>query len=41
MNKSNDLSQSVIFLKGEKLPEQVSKYFSGNAWLNMLVPHDN
>ena len=41
MDKSNDLSQSVIFPKGEKLPEQFSKYFTGNAWLNMLVPRDN
>ncbi|HWQ49188.1 MAG TPA: cupin domain-containing protein [Methanosarcina sp.] len=41
MDKSNDLNESVIFPKGEKLPEQVSKYFTGNAWLNMLVPKDN
>ncbi|MGB9929976.1 MAG: cupin domain-containing protein, partial [Methanosarcina sp.] len=35
------LSESVIFPKGEKLPEQFSKYFTGNAWLYMLVPRDN
>ncbi len=40
MDKSN-LSESVIFPKGEKLPEQFSKFFSGNAWLCMLVPRDN
>ena len=41
MDKSNNLSESVIFPKGEKLPEQFSKYFTGNAWLNMLVPGDD
>jgi quercetin dioxygenase-like cupin family protein len=41
MGKSNVLSESVIFPKGEKLPEEVSKYFTGNVWLNMLVPRDN
>lgn len=40
MDKSN-LSESVIFPKGEKLPEQFSRYFTGNAWLYMLVPKDN
>ena len=41
MDKPNDLSVSVIFSKGEKLPEQFSKFFSGNAWLSMLVPRDD
>ena len=41
MDKSNNLSESVIFPKGEKLSEQFSKYFTGNTWLNMLVPRDN
>jgi quercetin dioxygenase-like cupin family protein len=41
MDKSNNLSESIIFEKGEKLPEEVSKYFSGNVWLNMLVPRDD
>lgn len=41
MDKSNNLSESVIFPQGEKLPEQFSKYFTGNAWLNMLVSGDN
>ena len=41
MDKSNNLSESVIFPKGEKLPEQFSKYFTGNAWLNMPVPGDD
>jgi hypothetical protein len=37
MDKSTDLIESVIFSKGEKPPEQFSKYFTGNIWLNMLV----
>ena len=41
MGNSNNLSESVIFPKGEKLPERFSKYFTGNAWLNMLVPGDD
>jgi quercetin dioxygenase-like cupin family protein len=41
MVKSNNLNESVIFPKGEKLPEQFSKYFTGIAYLNMLVPGDN
>ena len=40
MDKSN-LSESVIFPKGEELPELFSKYFSGKAWLSMLVDRDN
>ena len=34
----NNLSESTIFPKGDKLPEQYSKYFIGDAWLSMLVP---
>jgi len=37
MNRANDLSNSVIFPKGEKLPEEFSKNFVGQAWLQMLV----
>ena len=37
----NDLSESVIFPKGEKIPEQYSKYFVGTAYLSMLVGRDN
>jgi quercetin dioxygenase-like cupin family protein len=37
----SDLSESVIFPKGKKLPEQFSKYFTGTAYLNMLIPGDN
>lgn len=33
----NDLKNSVIFPKGEKLPEIFSKNFVGQAWLHMLV----
>jgi quercetin dioxygenase-like cupin family protein len=41
MRNSTDLSESVIFPKGEELPEMFSKYFSGKAWLSMLVGRDN
>lgn len=37
MSNVNDFSNSVIFPKGEKLPEQFSKYFVGQAWLQTLV----
>jgi Uncharacterized conserved protein, contains double-stranded beta-helix domain len=33
----NDLSDSAIFPKGDKLPEQFAKNFVGQAWLQMLV----
>ena len=38
MKKSNDLSESVIFPKGEKIKND---YFIGTAWLEMLVPKDS
>lgn len=38
MNKSNNLSESVIFPKGEKI---TNDYFKGAAWLEMLVPNDS
>ena len=38
MNKSNDLSESVIFPKGEKI---TSGYFIGAAWIEMLVSKDS
>jgi quercetin dioxygenase-like cupin family protein len=41
MNKLNNLSDGVIFPKGEKIPEQFSKYFTGNAYLSMLVTGGN
>ncbi len=41
MAKSYDLSESVIFPKGDKNPKHFSKYFSGNVCFNMLLPHDN
>ena len=41
MNVSNDLSESVIFPKGEELPEFLSKYFTGKVWVSMLVGRDN
>jgi quercetin dioxygenase-like cupin family protein len=39
-NRMNDLSQSVIFPKGERIPSQFSKYFVGTAYLSMLVTAD-
>jgi 4-carboxymuconolactone decarboxylase len=39
-NRMNDLSQSVIFPKGERIPSQFSKYFTGTAYLSMLVTAD-
>lgn len=41
MNQSNNLSDSVIFPKGEKLPAKYSQYFTGTAWLSMLVSGGN
>lgn len=38
MNKSNDLTRSVIFPKGEKIKND---YFIGTAWLEMLVSKDS
>ena len=38
MNKPNDLSNSVIFPKGDKI---TSDYFTGSVWLEMLVPGDD
>lgn len=37
MNKSDQLSESVIFPKGEKI---TNNYFIGTAWLDMIVPFD-
>jgi quercetin dioxygenase-like cupin family protein/alkylhydroperoxidase/carboxymuconolactone decarboxylase family protein YurZ len=39
-NAMNDLSQGMIFPKGERIPPQFSKYFIGTAYLSMLVPRD-
>lgn len=41
MTEPNDGSETTIFLKGEKIPEELNKYFSGVVWLNMLVPGDD
>lgn len=30
-----------IFPKGEKMPDAISGFFSGQVWLNMLVGRDN
>lgn len=38
MDKSNDLSQSAIFPKGEKI---TNDYFIGATWLEMLVSNDS
>lgn len=36
----SDLSNSIIFPKGNKMPESFSKNFIGQAYLHMLVPSD-
>jgi quercetin dioxygenase-like cupin family protein len=38
MNKSNNLTESVIFPKGGKI---TNDYFIGTAWLKMLVSNDS
>jgi quercetin dioxygenase-like cupin family protein len=38
MDKSTDLSENVIFPKGEKI---TNSYFTGAAWLRMLVQSDS
>jgi len=37
----NHIKEKEIFPTGEKLPELFSKYFTGQAWLHMLVDRDN
>lgn len=37
----NNLSNGVIFPKGDVLPPQFSKNFTGTAYLHMLVPGGN
>ena len=37
MNAKNDLSEGVIFPIGQPLPEMFSKFFVGQAYLNMLT----
>lgn len=39
--ENKDLSNSVIFSKGEPLPEQFRKNFIGQCYLNMIVPNDS
>lgn len=41
MDFNSNTGENGIFLKGVKLPEQFSQYFSGTAYLSMLVPGDN
>lgn len=38
MDKSNNLNESVIFPKGEKVKND---YFIGTAWMEMMVPSDS
>ncbi|MBU3074803.1 cupin domain-containing protein [Clostridium estertheticum] len=37
MSNKKDLNNNTIFPKGEPLPEKFSKYFIGQAYLNMLT----
>ena len=41
MDHLKQVSENVIFPKGEKLPEQFSQYFIGTAYLSMLVAGGN
>lgn len=41
MDKSRNLSESIIFPRGEKTPEQFSKNFIGTSYLNMIVPFNS
>jgi quercetin dioxygenase-like cupin family protein len=41
MVNENNLSESVIFPKGERAPEAFARYFSGTNYLKMLVPYDS
>mgnify|MGYP001103312307 CR=1 FL=1 len=36
-----DLSKSVIFQRGNKLPEQSANNFQGTSYLNMIVPFES
>ena len=36
----NNINDSVIFPKGSKMPESFNKYFTGQAYLEMLVSGD-
>ncbi|WP_371366044.1 hypothetical protein SRRS_05690 [Sporomusa rhizae] len=36
----NDVSNSVVFPQGNKMPEPFNKYFIGQAYLDMLVSGD-
>ncbi|GFZ30781.1 cupin [Clostridium zeae] len=38
MDKLNDLSESIIFSKGQKI---TNNYFIGDTWLEMLVGNDS
>ncbi|MBU3178365.1 cupin domain-containing protein [Clostridium estertheticum] len=37
MSNNKELNNNTIFSKGEPLPEKFSKYFIGQAYLNMLT----
>lgn len=39
--KDQDISQSVIFPRGEPMPEPISQNFTGKVYRNMLVPADS
>lgn len=41
MEKLNNLSESVIFPRGEKTPEAFAKYFIGTNYIKMLIPFDS
>lgn len=41
MLENQDPSNSVIFAKGQPLPEHLKSFFSGQCYLNNLVPGDS
>ncbi|WP_368487991.1 cupin domain-containing protein [Clostridium sp. BJN0013] len=41
MKNLNDLSNSIIFPRGEKTPSVFARYFIGNSYLKMVVPVDS
>ncbi|MBP2653452.1 MAG: Transcriptional regulator [Firmicutes bacterium] len=41
MDNAKNISESVIFPRGEKTPEAFAKYFIGTSYLNMVVPFDS
>lgn len=41
MDNTKNSLESVIFPKGERMPESFAKYFIGTSYLEMVVPFDS